>query len=446
MLRADVLCVATLLIGACSGASADHDVQAHATVGLPPANGPADVAGQTAPPLGSGGANSAPASPTLGSAGQDQSTVNAGSGGSGGSDASPARRRQPRSLHRRRARGPARRAAHRQPDEWTASHGEIDLVVPEAGARVDGRARLGSRATTPGTTSAAARAAAAGSAASPARMTNSLCMQPELVPEHQECTDAEDGYAVPGHASPHDARAASKPSRSTPICSRAFRTSRSTRRTCPSSGAVAGARAGRRSIVRRREDARGHREQSRQFPTEGDLGKFIQCGGMANGASSIHGALHFKWVVNASPYSLGKQPVNIDNYMFWKLHGWIDKIWERYRVAKGLTADEPKLVQALIDQCREMHTLGHAVSRHDRRHLDDPLPGRARLLPREGASDPGEALQQLSRRGQPGGRHVARRAHQLGRHREGPGRRADDARRSVQARGRGRCQTRAGCT
>jgi hypothetical protein len=95
-----------------------------------------------------------------------------------------------------------------------------------------------------------------------------------------------------------------------------------------------------------------------QFPTEGDLGKFIQCGAMASGASSIHGALHFKWVVNDSPHSLGKQTVNINNYMFWKLHGWIDQIWERYRKAKGLSPDEPKLQQALVSQCQEMTRLG----------------------------------------------------------------------------------------
>jgi hypothetical protein len=98
-----------------------------------------------------------------------------------------------------------------------------------------------------------------------------------------------------------------------------------------------------------------------QFATEGDLGKFIQCGAMSTGASSIHGALHFKWVVNESPHSLGKQTVNIENYMFWKLHGWIDQIWERYRVAKGLKPDEPKLKQALLDQCREMQRLGQAI-------------------------------------------------------------------------------------
>jgi hypothetical protein len=65
--------------------------------------------------------------------------------------------------------------------------------------------------------------------------------------------------------------------------------------------------------------------------------------------------------VNDWPYSLGKQTVNIDNSMFWKLHGWIDRIWERYRVAKGLPPDEPKLQQALTAQCREMDTLGRAV-------------------------------------------------------------------------------------
>jgi hypothetical protein len=98
-----------------------------------------------------------------------------------------------------------------------------------------------------------------------------------------------------------------------------------------------------------------------RFPTEGDLGQFIQCGVMASGASSIHGALHFKWIVNGSPVLLGDQAVNTANYMFWKLHGWIDDVWERYRVAKGLTPEQPELKAALTDQCREMHTLGMAL-------------------------------------------------------------------------------------
>jgi hypothetical protein len=43
------------------------------------------------------------------------------------------------------------------------------------------------------------------------------------------------------------------------------------------------------------------------------------------------------------------------------LHGWIDEIWERYRAAKGLTDSEPKLVQALLSQCREMNELGQVI-------------------------------------------------------------------------------------
>jgi hypothetical protein len=105
------------------------------------------------------------------------------------------------------------------------------------------------------------------------------------------------------------------------------------------------------------------------FATEGELGMFIQCGvtaappgGMASGQFSIHGALHFKWVVQDSPHSLGKQTANIENYMFWKLHGWIDDVWERYREVKGLTADPADPLEAEItNQCWEMHELGHVV-------------------------------------------------------------------------------------
>ena len=61
--------------------------------------------------------------------------------------------------------------------------------------------------------------------------------------------------------------------------------------------------------------------------------------------------------------------MNIDNFMFWKLHGWIDQIWERYRVAKGLAPTEQKLQQALTEQCREMHRLGVAI---DPNQANDP--------------------------------------------------------------------------
>ncbi|HEY5960999.1 MAG TPA: hypothetical protein VIV60_30795, partial [Polyangiaceae bacterium] len=100
----------------------------------------------------------------------------------------------------------------------------------------------------------------------------------------------------------------------------------------------------------------------------------IQCGKAGSATTSIHGALHFKWVVNESPHSLGKQPVNIENFMFWKLHGWIDDIWERYRKSKGLAPDAEQLKQALTAQCREMHMLGTVVDPNANSHNSDPLP------------------------------------------------------------------------
>jgi hypothetical protein len=101
--------------------------------------------------------------------------------------------------------------------------------------------------------------------------------------------------------------------------------------------------------------------QLERFPTEGELGQFIQCGGMASGASSVHGAMHFKWAVSGSPYMLGDSTANLGNYMFWKLHGWIDNVWTRYRAAKGLKDDDPQHVAALVDQCREMHEEGAMI-------------------------------------------------------------------------------------
>lgn len=95
-----------------------------------------------------------------------------------------------------------------------------------------------------------------------------------------------------------------------------------------------------------------------RFPTEGELGQFIQCGRMASGVSSVHGAMHSKWIVNRSPNMLGDSATNLGNYMFWKLHGWIDDVWSRYRTAKGLRDDDPKYVAGLVAQCREMHMLG----------------------------------------------------------------------------------------
>jgi hypothetical protein len=207
----------------------------------------------------------------------------------------------------------------------------------------------------------------------PGGSASGICSHTDLIPQHQECADAEDGYqfllvhrhmlqslqqAFPRQKDlfagfphfPYDAK------------------------DVPEIWRGRWGNGWAANIKQTADTLEAIEKNLSMFPTEGDLGKFIQCGGMANGASSIHGALHFKWVVNDSPYSLGKQTVNIDNYMFWKLHGWIDAIWERYRVAKGLTADEPKLVQGLTQQCREMDALGRVIDPTAKVDTTSPLP------------------------------------------------------------------------
>jgi len=102
------------------------------------------------------------------------------------------------------------------------------------------------------------------------------------------------------------------------------------------------------------------------FPDEGTLGFWLQCPTGSNLAGAVnmpyvglHFDLHNEWSRgSASEHGLNNGQVNITNYMFWKLHGWIDNVWEKYRVAKGLTTpDSPemkKYTQDLAQSCNEM--------------------------------------------------------------------------------------------
>jgi hypothetical protein len=104
-----------------------------------------------------------------------------------------------------------------------------------------------------------------------------------------------------------------------------------------------------------------------KFPDEGSVGYWLQCpvGTAAPGFApqmpyiGLHFNLHDEWSRgSSSAHGLNNGQVNITNYMFWKLHGWIDKVWEKYRVAKGLaepgSAAMQKHKQDLAAQCREM--------------------------------------------------------------------------------------------
>lgn len=93
------------------------------------------------------------------------------------------------------------------------------------------------------------------------------------------------------------------------------------------------------------------------FESEGAFGQWIQGTG-----SGLHGALHFAWTrSNNSDHGLGNQFTNIDNFLFWKMHGWIDKVWDKYRAAKGKTPNDQDIKDAVLQQCRGMDQLALLV-------------------------------------------------------------------------------------
>jgi len=101
------------------------------------------------------------------------------------------------------------------------------------------------------------------------------------------------------------------------------------------------------------------------FPDEGALGFWLQCnvGQRLSGATNmpwvgLHFVLHAKWArPGNTTHGVNNTEANIDNYMFWKLHGWIDNVWEKYRLAKGLQPDDPQLVADMTASCHEMDRL-----------------------------------------------------------------------------------------
>lgn len=76
-----------------------------------------------------------------------------------------------------------------------------------------------------------------------------------------------------------------------------------------------------------------------------------------DGRLGVHNYLHNRWTDPASPINLGDPKVNIFNERFWKLHGWIDHQWTRFRKAKGLSDTDPAYL-SLLAQYKHMMS-GH---------------------------------------------------------------------------------------
>jgi hypothetical protein len=82
-----------------------------------------------------------------------------------------------------------------------------------------------------------------------------------------------------------------------------------------------------------------------------------------DGRLGIHNYLHNRWTDESSPINLGDPKVNILNYRFWKLHGWIDYQWWRFRRAKGFSDDDPNYKKMLSEAKHMMGGHGHPMFR-----------------------------------------------------------------------------------
>ena len=67
--------------------------------------------------------------------------------------------------------------------------------------------------------------------------------------------------------------------------------------------------------------------------------------------------------------------MNLQNKIFWRLHGWIDARWTKFRAAKGLTETDPDYVAALKEASDEMmEDMPKLGGAEGERGLEEPPP------------------------------------------------------------------------
>jgi hypothetical protein len=104
-----------------------------------------------------------------------------------------------------------------------------------------------------------------------------------------------------------------------------------------------------------------------EFANEDELGVFIESTfrwtpeapvvSLGMPGSGVHGAMHNQWAVGSSPANLGRTDTALANYIFWKLHGFIDDVWSRYRLAKHLHDEDIEYKTVARYECRLMYYL-----------------------------------------------------------------------------------------
>jgi hypothetical protein len=74
-------------------------------------------------------------------------------------------------------------------------------------------------------------------------------------------------------------------------------------------------------------------------------------------STGVHNYVHQRFQDLASPVNMGNPQVNLGNQRFWRLHGWIDRVWSAVRRALGSWDDDPAF-RSRID-AEKHHLMGH---------------------------------------------------------------------------------------
>lgn len=75
--------------------------------------------------------------------------------------------------------------------------------------------------------------------------------------------------------------------------------------------------------------------------------------------AGIHNVLHGRFADSSSPVDMGNPLLNLNNARFWRLHGWIDRVWSGYRAAKGLSDSDPAYLARIAAE--KAHLEGHGA-------------------------------------------------------------------------------------
>lgn len=67
----------------------------------------------------------------------------------------------------------------------------------------------------------------------------------------------------------------------------------------------------------------------------------------AREGSGAHNALHVRFSDDDSPINVGDPALNLQNKVFWRIHGWLDARWNDYRTCKGFKDTDTKYAAAM---------------------------------------------------------------------------------------------------